>query len=272
MNAMHLHAFDEVETVPEDFALPVSLNNARGSLARELCTVLLEPEVSTGGLKWFSSKLESHLVCKHVVPVTHFTGHGQFPSVNLALALGFRPNLAMAPRILFTDCSSASDDFAMTWAETNFHRVNTTLHLASATSQQSIAQQFEVVWASSLLGDHNVRIDPFSEYARFSVSNWDGQGASAICSDTLLAARTLLAALPRAAEKPDVAPAADGTIGFEWIHETGHLRKLFIDVGPQTIWRAYRKYSDGNYDHTEGRTSDENLAQRMEDLFEMVGG
>jgi hypothetical protein len=79
-------------------------------------------------------------------------------------------------------------------------------------------------------------LDGYQEYA---VSGWDGYNARAILPETLAAARSLVALLPQSVSRPSVAPGADGTIGFEWRYQSGHLRKLFIDVGPSEVVLAY---------------------------------
>jgi hypothetical protein len=104
-------------------------------------------------------------------------------------------------------------------------------------------------------------------YDRYSVRNWDGDQAEAILPETIAAARSLLQALPSNFGEPDIAPAADGTIGLEWIPETGSLRKLFIDVGPKTVWRAYWKFANGKYGEAHGLISDSDLSDAMKKLF-----
>ena len=81
---------------------------------------------------------------------------------------------------------------------------------------------------------------PLVDYAKkYSMSNWDGYNADPIRADTISTAELILASLPDKFSNPDIAPGADGTIGFEWIFDEGPLQKLFIDVGPGNSWSAY---------------------------------
>ena len=82
-------------------------------------------------------------------------------------------------------------------------------------------------------------------YDRYAVPNWDGYDADPITAETLSAARKFMTMLPATLGKPDIAPGADGTIGFEWILASGPLRKLFIDIGPGGIWSGYWRRSSG---------------------------
>jgi len=104
-------------------------------------------------------------------------------------------------------------------------------------------------------------------YDRYCIPNWDGDQAEPILQETVEATRSLLHVLPSNFGEPDIAPAADGTIGLEWIPDTGPLRKLFIDVGPKTIWRAYWKFANGEYGHAHGLTSDSDISDTMKTLF-----
>lgn len=107
-------------------------------------------------------------------------------------------------------------------------------------------------------------------YDRYSLPNWDGHGAEPILPETIAATRSLLRILPSTFGEPDVAPAADGTIGLEWVPEAGSLRKLFIDVGPRTIWRAYWKRSNGTHGDAQGVTSLVGVAEIMKSLFDKL--
>lgn len=80
---------------------------------------------------------------------------------------------------------------------------------------------------------------PLQGYADYNTADWDGYGAEPITSQTLATARTVAAMLARA---PDIAPGADGTIGFEWREDQ---MLMYIDVGPgnQIQIRMRRKSS-----------------------------
>lgn len=70
-----------------------------------------------------------------------------------------------------------------------------------------------------------------SEYTAYSQPDWDGFGADPISSETLMLARRFLNVVPRWWPMPDIAPGADGTIGFEWRYgRSGHM--IFVDIGP----------------------------------------
>ena len=79
------------------------------------------------------------------------------------------------------------------------------------------------------------RADQFTEYESYG-ENWDGFGAERITSETIEAARQLSHLLPRQLRAPDVAPGADGTIGFEWREGPPDNRKIFIiEIGPGSL-------------------------------------
>src|SRR5215813_11462595 len=82
------------------------------------------------------------------------------------------------------------------------------------------------------------RPDPFSDWDEYKTADWDGFGALAISDETIAAAREFYTMLPVLTDV-EIAPGPDGTIGFEWIFESGLLRKLFVDVGPGRVWNAY---------------------------------
>ncbi|MFZ5693533.1 MAG: hypothetical protein ACOY5F_20045 [Pseudomonadota bacterium] len=87
--------------------------------------------------------------------------------------------------------------------------------------------------------------DPFHGFEAYSVRNWDGYDAEPIHPDTLKIAKAMYDILPATLGKPDVSPAADGSIGFEWLHDEGPYRKLFIDIGPGKVWHAYWRLASG---------------------------
>jgi hypothetical protein len=111
------------------------------------------------------------------------------------------------------------------------------------------------------------RPDLLAGYERYAVGDWDGEQAQAISAETTAATRSLIGVLPMTFGNPDVAPAADGTIGLEWVLDSGPLRKLFIDVGPHTVWRAYWRLTNGRSGETQGRTSDPDFSGSIKALF-----
>src|SRR5262249_19830768 len=89
-------------------------------------------------------------------------------------------------------------------------------------------------------------VDRFSEFKAYDVPDWDGYGAEPISAETITAARSLFHALPVEALSPDIAPAADGTIGFEWVvGDEGDRRLVFVDVGPNERFSARILGGDG---------------------------
>ena len=81
--------------------------------------------------------------------------------------------------------------------------------------------------------------DRFTEYESYSAPNWDGYGADPISLDTVRAARAFYHLLSPSNERPDIAPGADGTIGFEWRYGAPDRQKyILIDVGPGDLVTA----------------------------------
>ena len=88
--------------------------------------------------------------------------------------------------------------------------------------------------------------DEFSEYEQYNVPDWDGCGAEPITKETVEAARRFKSLWPRSIPLADIAPGADGTIGFEWRSGPEPERTVtYIEVGPGDTVRALRVYSDG---------------------------
>lgn len=88
--------------------------------------------------------------------------------------------------------------------------------------------------------------DAFSEYETYNCPDWDGYGAQPISQQTVRAARSFSYLLPISGQRPDVAPGADGTIGFEWRFGARENREfILIDVGPANRVVAKRVFADG---------------------------
>jgi hypothetical protein len=86
--------------------------------------------------------------------------------------------------------------------------------------------------------------DEFSDYESCDFSDWDGNGAKPITAATIQAARRLKALLPPDAGSPDIAAAADGTIGFEWRSSPNQDRTItLVEVGPGDTVKASRFYT-----------------------------
>jgi len=89
--------------------------------------------------------------------------------------------------------------------------------------------------------------DPLDGYEQYATPNWDGEDAERITPQTLQYARRLLEVMPGTFGPPDIAPSADGSIGLEWVPDSGPLRKLFLDIGPGEEWRAYWNRRNGEF-------------------------
>jgi hypothetical protein len=113
-------------------------------------------------------------------------------------------------------------------------------------------------------------IDPLKGYDKYQTANWDGYGAEAITAATLDYARRLMKAMPTAFGRPDVAPAADGTIALEWVPDHHHkLCKLFLDIGPGEEWTAYWKLRNDHFDTVTHRGFEPTTTSAiLKDLFD----
>lgn len=81
--------------------------------------------------------------------------------------------------------------------------------------------------------------DRFTDYELYDVDDWDGYGALPISRETVENARRFFLQIPRQFDYVDIAPASDGTIGFEWRFGTGLNRSfVLIDVGPGKAFSA----------------------------------
>lgn len=84
--------------------------------------------------------------------------------------------------------------------------------------------------------------DRFTDYESYDVSGWDGYDADPITADTLRVARHFAQSLPRHVPSSDIAPGADGTIGFEWrIGRHSDVVAIFVEVGPGDNMGAFKE-------------------------------
>jgi hypothetical protein len=104
-------------------------------------------------------------------------------------------------------------------------------------------------------------------YEQYSEPNWDGYNAEPITAETLQYARWLLKVIPETLGPPDIAPSADGSIGLEWVPESGSLRKLFLDIGPGQEWRAYWNRRNGEFGRLPGRWLSPITKHTLQKLF-----
>jgi hypothetical protein len=80
---------------------------------------------------------------------------------------------------------------------------------------------------------HSPASDEFSSFESYDIDDWDGYGAKPITADTVKAARSFRNMFDRDIPQADIAPGADGTIGFEWrLGVSDKSTRILIDVGP----------------------------------------
>jgi hypothetical protein len=110
--------------------------------------------------------------------------------------------------------------------------------------------------------------DPLEGYEQYQIEDWDGFGAEPITASTLACARRLMQVIPTSLGYPDIAPAADGTIALEWIPDdaTHKLDKLFLDIGPGEVWRAYWMLRTGQF----GRLPQAGFSEASKTVLELL--
>jgi hypothetical protein len=126
----------------------------------------------------------------------------------------------------------------------NAYRIGFQFAASSSTHRaqgQSLPASFG---ASNYKPQHDQEI--FSDYDAYSVGGWDGFEADPISRDTVFAARSFYRLLPMGHVRADIAPGADGTIGFEWrIGSRDNRTMILVDVGPADRVRARRVDRNG---------------------------
>ncbi len=110
-------------------------------------------------------------------------------------------------------------------------------------------------------------------YEPYEASDWDGYGAEPIMPQTISAARDLLGIVPkgRFTDLVEHSPGADGSIGFEWLMSEGPLRKLFIDIGPGSTWKAYWRLASGETGTVPRKKFSLTTLKELADLFARLG-
>ena len=76
----------------------------------------------------------------------------------------------------------------------------------------------------------------------YSEPGWDGDGAEPILPETVASARrfhAFLSTVERNLPLPNIAPGADGTIGFEWRSKSSSIKKIFVEIRARNLMRAY---------------------------------
>jgi hypothetical protein len=111
---------------------------------------------------------------------------------------------------------------------------------ASSTGTGEISVRRDARHKSSTTGIYPRAVDDrFTEYESYGAPDWDGYGADPISIDTVRAARAFYHLLSLNNDQPDIAPGADGTIGFEWRYgPPGRQKYIVIDVGPGDVVTA----------------------------------
>jgi hypothetical protein len=109
-------------------------------------------------------------------------------------------------------------------------------------------------------------------YERYNEANWDGYGAEPIAPETLRYARRLMPVIPGTFGRPDVAPSRDGAIGLEWVLQRGRVRKLFLDIGPGSVWRASWTLRSGEFDSAFGAGFTSATCEQLDKLFAQLCG
>ena len=140
---------------------------------------------------------------------------------------------------------------------------STTNSLTMATVIENDANTFD------LIVQMKVR-DSLVGYEGYSTGNWDSYDAEPITAETLAAARRFISMLPTTLGDPEIAPGANGTIALEWIFTDRSLRKLFIDVGPKSIWSGYWRMVDGRKGTIGPSTIGLTTQTELKDLFKAL--
>ncbi len=109
--------------------------------------------------------------------------------------------------------------------------------------------------------------DPLAGYECYAEANWDCYGAEPISAETVESARQLLQMLPDTLGQPHIAPGSDGTVGLEWVHTDGPLRKLYIDVGPGKVWGGYWRRASSERRTIPAKPIDATTEAELADLF-----
>jgi hypothetical protein len=125
------------------------------------------------------------------------------------------------------------------------YRLNRPVALSSEIDLVTGRGDMTTGFAGAYRSDAISRPDELAEYEQYTITGWDGFDAEPISSETVLAARRFKRALPRNIDKPDIAPGADGTIGFEWRQGPTRDRVvLFVEIGPGATIRASKVSRD----------------------------
>jgi hypothetical protein len=150
--------------------------------------------------------------------------------------------------------------------------------------KKSKPQSLDPVWAIYYLASASTTAPTFNwpinsstgllqGYEAYNAPNWDGYDAEPITPQTLSAARAILRILPEGpfSDLVECSPGADGSIGFEWLMSDGPLRKLFIDIGPGSTWKAYWRLASGETVTIPRKKFSLTTQKELTDLFARLG-
>jgi hypothetical protein len=114
--------------------------------------------------------------------------------------------------------------------------------------------------------------DPLDGYEEYQAANWDSYGAEPITAETLAYARKLMKMMPTSLGAPDAAPAGDGSIALEWVPEdtTHKLDRLFLDIGPGEVWRAYWTLRNGEFYRVTHQGFSDETKSVLKDIFQRL--
>ena len=127
----------------------------------------------------------------------------------------------------------------------------------------------DILWYDSIIE----RVaNPLHRYEKYQLANWDGHDAEPITAETLVYARKLMKIMPTSLGAPDAAPAGDGSIALEWVPEntTHKLDRLFLDIGPGEVWRAYWSLRSGQFYRVTHEGFSEETKSVLKDIFQQL--
>lgn len=101
-----------------------------------------------------------------------------------------------------------------------------------------------------------------------AASNWDGAGARPVSEFSIARSVSFVRALPRGLQNPDVAPAPDGSVTFEWT--IGRHRRFMVSIaGSDRIAYAWLDGTDSG--HAVARFSGASLPRQVKETMRAVG-
>lgn len=107
-------------------------------------------------------------------------------------------------------------------------------------------------------------LDELTPFESYNIDDWDGYGAKPIALETVAAARAFMRLFGREIPQPDIAPGADGTVGFEWRLGLG---RVMVDVGPGGRVFARRINQSGEISHFAPTRVETGAKQLVSEIF-----